>query len=177
MAPDGTGAIPEGSPFRVPWWRSLLGGGRIAPVVLDRRVGERRQRRHRVAWERRQGERRILADPDHSADVTYLGPGSRWEGELRFQGILRIDGELEGPSIRGESLIIGEGARVQAALEVDRLLVFGQLRGVVHARRRVELRAPSRVTGTIWAPRVEIWPGGLFQGTCHLGEDTQALAA
>jgi cytoskeletal protein CcmA (bactofilin family) len=89
--------------------------------------------------------------------------------------VLRIDGDLEGPRIRGGALIVGERARIQADLDVDLLLVCGQLQGEIRARQRVELRATSRVTGTIWAPRVEIWPGAVFRGTCHVGNETRAL--
>jgi hypothetical protein len=32
------------------------------------------------------------------------------------------------------------------------------------------------VRGTLWAPRVEIWPGALFQGTFHLGRSPLAVA-
>jgi cytoskeletal protein CcmA (bactofilin family) len=101
--------------------------------------------------------------------VSHLGAGSQWQGELHFPGLLRIDGQVEGPGVRGGTLIIGELAQVQAAIDVDVLQVRGQVQGEIHARQRVELLGASRVTGTIWAPRVEIWPGAIFHGTFHLG--------
>ena len=158
-------AAPGGEAHRQRWWHRLLGPG---PVIHDRRLGERR--RQRLTWrrERRQGERRRPLRQDLSEVLTYLGAGSRWEGALQFRGVLRIDGDLVGPGVRGEALIIGAQARVWAPIDVDRLLVAGQVQGEIRARQRVELRATSRVHGTIWAPRVEIWPGAVLHGTCHL---------
>jgi len=163
-----------GEPPRPRWWHRLLGS---APVVLDRRLGERRHQHQNGGRERRRGERRRPPHQDFSGVTTYLGAGSQWQGALRFRGVLRIDGDLEGPGVRGEALIIGESARVQAAIDVDLLKVQGQVQGEIRARQRVALQATSRVSGTIWAPRVEIWPGAVFHGTVHLGRSPLAGTA
>ena len=158
------------------WWRRLAGrvaAVRATPVVLDRRLGERRHQPQGLAQERRRGERRRPPRYDLSAVTSHLGEGSQWQGELHFGGGLRIDGDVEGPVVRGGDLIVGELARVRAAIDVDVLQVRGQVQGEIRARQRVELLKTGRVTGTIWAPRVEIWHGAVFQGTFHLGGSTR----
>ncbi len=155
------------------WWRRLRGwvaAGRETPVVHDRRLGERRRELEGVAQERRRGERR--GPPSHAlhAVASHLGAGSQWQGELHFRGVLRIDGSVAGPRVRGGALLIGAGARVQATIDVEVLQVRGQVQGEIRARQRVELLRGSRVVGPLWAPRVEIWPGAIIHGTVHLGQ-------
>ena len=162
------------------WWRRLVGwvaAGRGTPVVHDRRLGERRQQRPGLARERRRGERRGPPRQELDAVVSHLGAGSQWQGELHFRGVLRIDGTVEGPRVRGGALLIGEGAWVQAAIDVEVLQVRGQVQGEIRAQQRVELLGGSRVTGPLWAPRVEIWPGALVHGTVHLGQPTRDAEA
>jgi cytoskeletal protein CcmA (bactofilin family) len=154
------------------WWRLLVGyiaAVRSTLVVHDRRLGERRRERLGLARERRRGERRGTLRQELDAVASHLGAGSKWQGELHFRGVLRIDGTVEGPRVCGGALIIGELGRVRAAIDVDFLQVHGQVQGEIHAWQRVELRGASRVTGTILAPRVEIWPGAFFHGPLDLG--------
>jgi cytoskeletal protein CcmA (bactofilin family) len=145
-----------------------LGGGKDVRVVFDRRQGERRQRVRAVEQERRQEERRDPLSSVVQEIDGFLGEGTRWQGELRFTGAVRVDGHLEGEVIRGEALIIGERGYVSGEIEVDIVEVGGQVQGNITARKRVELLQPSRVTGTIRAPSVVIWNGAIFNGHCEM---------
>jgi cytoskeletal protein CcmA (bactofilin family) len=151
-------------------WRSLarhLGVNRGIEVVFDRRQGERRRRIQSVDRERRREERRRPLNMDLSEVCGFLGEGTRWRGELRFTGAVRVDGHLEGEVVRGEALIIGERGHVRAAIEVEILQVRGHVQGDITVRKRAELLRTSRVTGTIQAPCVVIWRGAVFNGRCE----------
>jgi len=159
------------APDRLQLWRALLGNSgadKEIQVVLDRRQGERRQRVQAVEQEQRQEERR---DPLSSAVpevASFLGEGTRWRGELRFTGAVRVDGHMEGVVIRGEALIIGERGFVSGEIEVEVLQVRGQVQGNITAKKRVELLESSRVTSTIRAPSLVIWKGATFDGQCEM---------
>jgi cytoskeletal protein CcmA (bactofilin family) len=51
---------------------------------------------------------------------------------------------------------------------VERFQVSGHLRGNVTAKRWVELLETGQVTGTIRTPRLTIWRGAVFNGTCEM---------
>ncbi len=53
---------------------------------------------------------------EHAASevTTLLGRGSEFEGKLSFEGTVRIDGKLSGEIFTDDTLIIGEGAEVNA---------------------------------------------------------------
>lgn len=135
---------------------------------MDRRQAERRQRVQPVEHERRVGERRRPPAIDLDEVRSFLGEGTRLKGELRFSGAVRLDGHLEGEFVRGEVLIIGEGGRVSAEIEVGVLQVGGQVQGNITARQQVELLRTSRVTGTIRTPCLLIWKGAVFNGKCEM---------
>jgi len=156
---------------RPTFWRRLrrrLTANRDIQVVLDRRKGERRQRVETVERDRRQEDRRRPESSDLGEVNCFLGEGSRFKGELSFQGAFRVDGQLEGDSVRGEVLIVGERGQVDAEIQVEILQVSGRVWGNIAAKRWVELLDSSHVTGTIRTPRLTIWQGAVFNGRCEM---------
>ena len=68
--------------------------------------------------------------------TALLGRGTHFEGKLHFEGRVRIDGTFRG-EIRGDdALVIGDGAEVEAEIEVGVVIVKGGvLTGNVRAVR------------------------------------------
>lgn len=98
-----------------------------------------------------------------------LGRGTRFRGTLTFEGRVRIDGVLEGEIFGDGVLVIGEGAEVHAAVEVDTLIVRGgTLRGNVMARQLIEIHSEGAVYGDIRAPEIDIAKGCIFEGRCTM---------
>ncbi len=150
------------------WLARRFAADKGIQVILDRRQGERRRRVEAVEEERRHEDRRRPISTDLGEVRSFLGEGTRFKGNLTFAGALRGDGHLEGESVRGEVLIIGEGGRVDAEIRVGILQIGGQVRGNSSATRWAELLEPSRVTGTIRTPRLTIWKGAVFNGICEM---------
>jgi len=96
--------------------------------------------------------------------TTLLGRGSEFEGKLTFEGTVRIDGKLSGEIFSEDVLVIGEGAQVNAEIDVGVIIVEGNVTGNIHAKRAVELHAPARVTGNIETPSLYIDKGVVFEG-------------
>ena len=83
---------------------------------------------------------------------TLLGRGSEFEGKLTFEGTVRIDGKLSGEIFSEDVLVVGEGATVNAEIDVGVIIVEGNVTGNIRAKRAVELHAPARVKGNIETP-------------------------
>jgi cytoskeletal protein CcmA (bactofilin family) len=97
-----------------------------------------------------------------------LGRGTRYAGNLSFEGRVRIEGRFSG-DIRGDVLVIGEGAEVDGDIEVDVCVVTGgRVRAGIRARSAIELHAPAIVHGDLHAPNVFIDRGVQFQGACTM---------
>jgi cytoskeletal protein CcmA (bactofilin family) len=102
--------------------------------------------------------------------TTLLGRGSEFEGKLTFEGTVRIDGKLSGEIFSEDVLVVGEGAMVNAEIDVGVIIVEGNVTGNIRAKRAVELHAPARVKGNIETPSLYIDKGVMFEGNCKMDQ-------
>jgi len=98
----------------------------------------------------------------------FLGPGSKFEGKLFFDEIVRLDGSFKGEIISKDTLIIGETADIDGEVEVGTFILSGQFKGNVKAVTRVELRRPARFEGTIEAPVLVVEEGVVLNGNLSM---------
>jgi len=98
----------------------------------------------------------------------FLDKGVRLEGTLELTGTFRLDGEVKGNIISGQTLILGESAKVEGQIEGNHVAISGRFDGVIFAKGRVEIQAKGVVTGEIHSPCLVIEPGGIFDGRCHM---------
>lgn len=99
---------------------------------------------------------------------TLLGPESSFDGRLCFQGTVRIDGKFSGEIITEDTLVIGEGAEVEADVYVGKLVLNGVLRGTVRATKEIALHMPGKMYGDLYTPNLVIHPGVIFEGGCRM---------
>lgn len=110
--------------------------------------------------------------------VARLGPGTRFDGVVTFEGTLRVEGELAGSVFAATgALVVGPEARVRARIEVAELVLAGHVEGDVIAGRRVELLAGAELRGDVTTPLLAIADGGRIAGRCTTGAAARALAA
>jgi len=95
---------------------------------------------------------------------TLLGRGSAFEGKLTFEGTVRVDGRFRGEVFSDDTLVIGEGALVEAEIDVGEIIIQGTVVGNIKAKRSIEIHAPGRVKGDIHTPSLQIDKGVIFEG-------------
>ncbi|MEZ4223909.1 MAG: polymer-forming cytoskeletal protein [Polyangiaceae bacterium] len=101
--------------------------------------------------------------------TALLGHGTRFEGKLLFEGRVRIDGVFRGEIRSDDVLIIGEGADVEAEIDVATVIIKGgSVKGNVRASSAIELYVPARVTGDLHAPEIFMDKGVQFSGNCTM---------
>ncbi|HWU90483.1 MAG TPA: polymer-forming cytoskeletal protein [Kofleriaceae bacterium] len=96
--------------------------------------------------------------------TTLLGRGAAFEGKLTFEGTVRIDGRFRGEVFSDDTLVIGEGALVEAEIDIGEIIIQGTVVGNVKAKRSIEIHAPGRVKGDITTPSLQIDKGVIFEG-------------
>jgi cytoskeletal protein CcmA (bactofilin family) len=96
--------------------------------------------------------------------TTLLGRGATFEGKLTFEGTVRIDGRFKGEVFTDDTLVIGEGAHVEASVDVGEVIIQGTVVGNVTAKRSIEIHAPGRVKGDLHTPTLQIDKGVIFEG-------------
>lgn len=97
-----------------------------------------------------------------------LGKGSEFDGKLAFEGTVRIDGNFTGEITTSDTLIVGEGARVQAEITCGAVVVHGEVIGNVKASQSVELHKPARLKGDVISPSLMIEKGVMFEGRAQM---------
>ena len=58
--------------------------------------------------------------------TALLGRGTHFEGKLHFEGRVRIDGSFRGQIMSSDILIIGDGAEVEAEIDVATVIIKGR---------------------------------------------------
>src|SRR3954462_4257203 len=84
--------------------------------------------------------------------TTLLGRGAAFEGKLTFEGTVRIDGRFKGEVFSDDTLVIGEGALVEAEIDIGEVIIQGTVVGNIKAKRSSELHAPGPVKGGLPTP-------------------------
>jgi len=103
-----------------------------------------------------------------------LGRGSEFDGKLSFEGTVRIDGRFTGSIVTTDTLVVGEGAQVNAEVSCGTIIVHGSITGNVKASIAVELHPPARVNGNIETPALIVLKGVTFNGQCKMEPPARA---
>jgi cytoskeletal protein CcmA (bactofilin family) len=101
--------------------------------------------------------------------TALLGRGTRFEGKLHFEGRVRIDGSFSGQILCDDTLIIGDGAFIEAEILAATVIIRGgKVRANIRATRAIELYVPAEVSGSLKAPEVFMDKGVQFSGSCTM---------
>ena len=104
----------------------------------------------------------------------FVGKGMSFEGSVEFKGTMRLDGNFKGEIKSDGMLLVGEEAVFDGNLSVDHAIVSGEMKGIIVARSKVELRAPAKVYGDIKTPTLVIGEGVIFDGNCVMTKKQDA---
>ncbi|OWW21936.1 bactofilin family protein [Noviherbaspirillum denitrificans] len=114
---------------------------------------------------------------------SLIGISTRIEGNVRFQGGLRIDGQVKGNVVaEGDEpcmLVISEHAKVEGEVRAAHLVVNGEIVGPVYSSELLELQPRARITGDVNYKALEMHGGALVAGKLthdQVGEPVLKLA-
>ena len=93
-----------------------------------------------------------------------LGPGSHFEGNLHFEGLVRIDGEFIGEISSDNTLIVGKEAHVNASVEAGMVIVHGLVQGNVKAHQLLHVLPGGKILGNMLANDIKFEQGAFVEG-------------
>ena len=105
----------------------------------------------------------------------YLGQGCRLTGVLKVQGMMRIDGFIEGEVFGSDLIQVGKEGKIEATVRAKHIVAQGPLRGDIAAQEKVELLAPAKVEGTIDSPVFLLEEGVLVNGVLKMSSMNSTL--
>lgn len=99
---------------------------------------------------------------------SLIGAKTRVEGDIRFSGGLRVDGQVQGDVVAtGDepgTLVLSDQARIEGEIRVSHVVINGTVVGPVYAGEYLELQSKARVTGDIHYKTLEIQLGAVVEG-------------
>lgn len=95
-------------------------------------------------------------------------------GDMVTQGVLKIEGRVNGTIRAATQVIISPGALIEGDIETREAVVAGEVAGTIRADERVELQATALVRGDITTPKIAILEGGKVTGAVNM-TDTPTL--
>lgn len=101
---------------------------------------------------------------------TVIGKSVTIRGELSANEDLYLDGDMEGTITLSENILtLGPNARVLANVRAKDIVVYGDLKGDLHATGKVEIRGSAVVNGDIYSRRLSIEENASIRGKVNLG--------
>ena len=106
----------------------------------------------------------MRTNPESRRFSGFLDNGTSFTGDLRFEGTLRVDGNVIGSISSPDVLVVGETAIIRADVRAGAVQVHGTIIGDVSCAQRLELCAGGRITGDVETPELVIEKGARFDG-------------
>lgn len=98
----------------------------------------------------------------------FLGAGTKFTGNLSFEGSVRIDGRFLGTISATGTLILGREALVKGEVEVASLNANGTLVGTVRVTRHANLHEHAVFDGRLITPKLSMDPGAIINGSIEM---------
>jgi cytoskeletal protein CcmA (bactofilin family) len=127
------------------------------------------------------GEAKTMApnDPTYpntsSGNTARLGSSLHVKGEITGNEDLLIDGTVEGlVQLEDRKLTVGASAKVTADVIAREVVVYGNVKGNLRARDRIEIKKDGSVVGDLTTARISIEDGAYFKGSIEIDKTGDA---
>src|SRR5271170_3761367 len=114
-------------------------------------------------------------DRSSSTGTARLGASLHVKGEITGNEDLAIDGSVEGlVQLEDRKLTIGASARLTADVIAREVVVYGNVKGNLRARDRIEIKKDGSVVGDLTTARIMIEDGAYFKGSIEIDKAGEA---
>ena len=116
------------------------------------------------------GEQQKAAEAPLSA---VMGPGAHYEGDLSFEGRVRVDGHFRGRIYSEDLLELGAEGVIEGEADVARAIIAGKVIGRIRVREHLLLEKQARVEGLLDVGVCEMRAGAVVVGEVRIrGEES-----
>ena len=97
---------------------------------------------------------------------TLIGPGSFVSGDVKINGFIRVDGDIDGQIETSSNVIIGEKARIRGNIDAASVVIGGIVIGDITAPKGIKLLSNSVLIGNVTTKSIQIEENVVFNGHC-----------
>ncbi len=110
--------------------------------------------------------------PEKRAISAILSSDAEFEGTINFDGIMRIDGSVNGKiSTDNGELVVSQSGIVNAAITTKSVVIDGRVDGKITASDKVVLKQKAHLIGDLQAKTLVIEEGVVFVGRCNVNPE------
>ncbi|MEK7672012.1 MAG: polymer-forming cytoskeletal protein [Bacteroidota bacterium] len=113
-----------------------------------------------------------MADKQQSSELTLIASNTTFEGKIKTEGSIRIDGKFVGDINAKTSAAVGLTGSIDGTLSARNITVAGKISGTVTATEKLVLEAKSVMHGDIRAAKLVVDEGAMFDGKCDMKQST-----
>jgi len=101
-----------------------------------------------------------------------LGPSLHVKGEISGSEDLHVDGGVEGTiTLDDRKLTVGATAKLTADVTAREVVVYGNVKGNLRAKDRIEIKKDGSVVGDLTTARIMIEDGAYFKGSIEINRE------
>lgn len=104
---------------------------------------------------------------------TIIGSGSAISGDIRINGFVRVDGDINGNLETDGNVIIGENARIHGNVKAKSVIIGGIILGDVYAPEGAKILSSAAVLGDILSKKVQVEDKAIIHGKCISLKDSE----
>jgi len=105
---------------------------------------------------------------------TLIGSNTVFEGNIKTEGAIRIDGKVIGDIIASGDMYIGNTASITGNISAANIHLSGRVEGNINTKGILRLMSTARLYGDIEVNSFVADEGGVFQGKCSMLEAEKA---
>jgi len=109
-----------------------------------------------------------MARPTQPVLAAVLGPGTRYEGDMTFEGRVRIDGHYVGRIFSEDWLELGPSGIIEGHADVANAVIAGRVKGDLRVREHLLVEESATINGRLDAGRVEVRAGARIEGEVRI---------
>jgi cytoskeletal protein CcmA (bactofilin family) len=103
---------------------------------------------------------------------TLIGEGTHFEGRIKSEASIRIEGQITGDVECTGDVIVGEKGAVKSNISARDIIIAGTVTGNVVTKGKLTITSTGSLHGNISATSFIIDEGGIFQGTSKMDSKT-----
>lgn len=110
--------------------------------------------------------------------ISIIGAGMRIVGDVVTEGIVRVEGRIEGTVRAGKGVVLGKEGEVVGDIFTQDAVIGGRVEGRLVAESRLELQSTCQISGEIRArsQHLQLDEGARFNGQIQMIEEGEVRA-
>ena len=113
---------------------------------------------------------------DLTKEQNKIAQGTLIKGNIESQGSFRVEGKIVGNIKTPGKVVVGKTGFIEGQIECENADFEGGLKGELKVQKLLTLRATAKIVGEVFADKLSIEPGAIFNATCSMKGAVKSLS-